>query len=97
MGFSSPQGGGDKPAAPTSNLGSSVLNYMQQRYPIAGGLANAAFGSSVQGVQQPAQEAQAPVMDQGTMPDYSQMLSMNAKPPSSNGGGLATILKLIGI
>lgn len=102
MGFSSPEGG-DTGSKDTSNVkqgpsfGDRLLSYLGSKYPIAGGLANLAFGGHEQQPQQ-APEMNAPpvpmVAQAPDLPPQPDLISMNAQPKQS-GGGLQTILKLL--
>lgn len=108
MGFSNLLGGGgdqtagaapttgDTPAAPHKSFGDKLGDYFKSRYPIAGGLAGTVFDPAQQPQAAPAAGVapQAQILP-GDQPDYGQMLAMNAMP--KQGGGLATILKLIGV
>ena len=112
MGFTNLMGGGDLAAggaapAPTGDapagdaakkpdFGERLGNYFENRFPIAGGLAGAVFGNNAAPQTQAptAVDAPLPQMPGQPAPDYS-MLAMNAKP--EEGGGLAAILKLIGV
>ncbi len=67
------------------DFGHNLMSYMQQRYPVMDGIANAIA----------APDANAGAAPQGQMPDYSSMIAQNAQPKQS--GGLSAILKLIGI
>lgn len=89
-------GGGDAPAAsgaapamPHKDLGDRLGGYFQSRYPLAGGLADMVFGHN----QNPDEASRpSPQMPGQPESDYS-MLSMNSQP--RQGGGLATLLKLL--
>lgn len=104
MGGGDPAAGGAAPdpadgvpsgdaAAKKPDFGQRLGNYFENRYPIAGGLANAVFGNNAAPATQAPTAADAPLpqMPGQPAPDYS-MLAMNAKPQES--GGLAALLKL---
>ena len=79
------------------SFGDRLGDYFQKRYPIAGGLAGAAFGQGNQVSSAPtATGVDAPLqpMPGQPQPDFS-MLAQNAQP--QGGGGLAMILKLLGV
>ncbi len=91
MSFSSPETNGTDPS-----VGDRVGGYLQQRFPIAGGLANMVFGDHNQnnGVANSQGSSMAvPTPEMAPLPDYSNMVTMNANKPQSN-GGLMTLLKL---
>ncbi len=68
------------------SLGNNLLKYLGSRYPVAGGIANMAFG--------PPEPQQIPQMMQPKLPDNSEESGMmGANPRKSPSDGLATILK----
>jgi hypothetical protein len=98
MGFSSPPGADavhqhPGSAASQPSFGDRLMTYLQNKYPVAGGLANAAFGGHQSSDTNPSVASLPPVQGM-EQPDYSQMLAMNAQ-PKQGGGGLSTILKLL--
>ena len=107
MGLSNMLPGGDQggaAAAPTGDaatpakkpdFGDRLGSYFENKYPIAGGLANMVFGqnASPQPAAQPAAVAPLAPMPQAGQQDTS-MLAMNAQPKSGGGDGLMALLKL---
>ena len=100
MGFSSPDKTGTSSGAHGTDItgegatkpsfGSSLMSAFQKEYPLAGAVANGVmnFGPSP---QNEAQKINMQPQEQQPLPDF---LAMNAKP--KEGGGLMTLLKLIG-
>lgn len=112
MSFSSPSGGGGgDPSAAThastaatshDNFGQIFSHILEQKYPMAGGLAHMVFGGG----------NASPQSSAGTPPGYGGMataplpqmptgetqqpdiISQNAKPPSGGSGGLGALLSL---
>jgi len=88
MSFSSPEMNG-----PSPSVGDSVGSYLQQRFPIAGGLANMVFGNHNQNPAPAEQGAAPPSTGLAPLSDYSNMVAMGGNKSQSN-GGLMTLLKL---
>lgn len=115
MGFSSDSGSNQGSvdaanAAPNTNgdghasFGHMLIDYLKNRYPIAGGVAGAIAGNgrptqdgSSGAVAQAGQAASAPpvVLPSNNMPDYSGLISQNAQPSQGSGQGLKAILSML--
>lgn len=104
MGFSSPEssgGGTDGKVGASHNpsFGDKLLSYLGNKYPLAGGLAQLAFGHPNQQPQAQPDPSQIPpvvpmAQQQAQLPEQPDLISMNAQ-PKDGGGGLSTILKLL--
>jgi hypothetical protein len=72
-----------------NTIGKDFGSYVKQRSPTLGGLGEMVFGGGQQ--QAPLPEMNLP---QQPMPDNSEIIAQNAKPPEG-GGGLSMILKML--
>jgi hypothetical protein len=96
-GGAAPATGDAVAAAPAAkpDFGQRLGSYFENKYPIAGGLAQAVFGQNTPApAATPANPGTPPIAlpPGGDQPDYSQMIAQNAQP--KQGGGLAALLKL---